>query len=170
LNLHQIRFSGRDAYQLHPVREVFDPDLWHSKYADGEFFEDKLVIVGPSSRAMPDIVATPVAPGMLGRALHLNAIAAALDHEFLFHSPLWLVFVAVIGAGILAWALILWMRRPLASLCCLVIVNETYLVLALLTYNVWGFLPVIPTIAAFLLVGLFGLTVGQLLQRRLTPI
>src|SRR5213080_4806146 len=46
---HLIRFSATDAYQPHPIWEIADPDMWHSKYSDGEFFEDKIVIVGPSA-------------------------------------------------------------------------------------------------------------------------
>ena len=46
---HLIRFSATDAYQPYPVWEIADPDMWHSKYSDGEFFEGKIVIVGPSA-------------------------------------------------------------------------------------------------------------------------
>jgi len=35
---HLIRFSATDAYQPYPVWEIADPDMWHSKYSDGEFF------------------------------------------------------------------------------------------------------------------------------------
>jgi len=49
----------------------------------------------------------------------------------------------------------------------LVAIGTAYAGAAFLTYNLWGlFLPVIPTIATFLLVGLAGLTVRQVLQRR----
>ena len=53
---HLIRFSATDAYQPYPVWEIADPDMWHSKYSDGEFFEDKIVIVGASARKLASML------------------------------------------------------------------------------------------------------------------
>src|ERR1043166_8600151 len=57
---HLIRFSASDAYQPYPIWEIADPDMWHSKYSDGEFFEDKIVIVGPSARTI--VIGGPSGP------------------------------------------------------------------------------------------------------------
>src|SRR4029078_11630078 len=48
---HMIRFTTPDAYEPHPLYEVFDPKLWHANYADGAFFKDKIVMVRPSAQA-----------------------------------------------------------------------------------------------------------------------
>ncbi len=59
---HFIRFSETDAYQPHPVWEIADPDMWHSKYSDGEFFEDKIVVVGGSAPKLLDVFDNPISP------------------------------------------------------------------------------------------------------------
>ena len=47
---HMIRFTAPDAFEPRPLYEVFDPKLWHANYADGAFFKDKIVMVGPSAQ------------------------------------------------------------------------------------------------------------------------
>ena len=68
-----------DAYPPRPLYEVFDPKLWHANYGDGAFFKDKIVIVGASAQIAHDFVATPMSPDTPGPALHLHAMAAAID-------------------------------------------------------------------------------------------
>ena len=80
---HLIRFSATDAYQPYPIWEIADPDMWHSKYSDGEFFEDKIVIVGPSAPKLHDVIDNPVSSEIKGPVMHLNVLAATMDHEFL---------------------------------------------------------------------------------------
>ena len=78
-----IRFTAPDAFAPRPLYEVFDPKSWHANYADGAFFKDKIVMVGPSAQVMHDVVDTPLSPNTLGPVLHLQAMAAAMGHEFL---------------------------------------------------------------------------------------
>jgi len=59
---HLIRFSATDAYQPYPIWEIADPDMWHSKYSDGEFFEDKIVVVGGSAPKLLDVFDNPISP------------------------------------------------------------------------------------------------------------
>ena len=49
---HMIRFTALDAFEPRPLYEVFDPKLWHANYADGAFFKDKIVMVGPSAQVV----------------------------------------------------------------------------------------------------------------------
>jgi CHASE2 domain-containing sensor protein len=100
---HLIRFSVTDAYQPYPIWEIADPDLWHSKYSDGEFFEDKIVIVGPSASKLGDVINNPIGPEIKGPVMHLNALAATMDHEFLRKLPVALDLVIVAVFGLLAW-------------------------------------------------------------------
>src|SRR4029077_2577539 len=100
---HLIRFSATDAYQPYPVWEIADPDIWHSKYSDGEFFEDKIVIVGPSAPKLHDVIDNPVSSEIKGPVMHLNVLAATMDHEFLRKLPVALDLVIVAVFGLLAW-------------------------------------------------------------------
>src|SRR6266446_4583954 len=84
---HMIRFTSPDAFEARPLYEVFDPKLWHANYADGAFFKNKIVMVGPSAQVMHDVVDTPMSPATLGPVVHLQAMAAALGHEFLRPTP-----------------------------------------------------------------------------------
>jgi CHASE2 domain-containing sensor protein len=112
---HLIRFSATDAYQPYPIWEIADPDLWHSKYSDGEFFEDKIVIVGPSASKLGDVIDNPVSPEIKGPVMHLNVLAATMDHEFLRKLPVALDLVIVAVFGLLAW-LLLGLRRAMVDL------------------------------------------------------
>ncbi|PYI71946.1 MAG: hypothetical protein DMF02_05040, partial [Verrucomicrobia bacterium] len=80
---YMIRFTAPDAFEQHRLYEVFDPKLWQANYANGAFFKDKIIMVGPSAQVLHDVVDTPISTTTLGPELHLQAMAAALGHEFL---------------------------------------------------------------------------------------
>ena len=63
---HMIRFTALDAFEPRPFYEVFDPKLWHANYADGTFFKDKIVMVGPSAQVEHDVVDTANEPNDTG--------------------------------------------------------------------------------------------------------
>src|SRR5438445_13216340 len=98
--------SAPDVFRPRPLYEVFDPKFWHANYADGDFFKNKVVIVGSSAQVAHDVSATPLGLDTPGPTLHLHAIAAALNHEFLRATPLSLDYATVCGPGVLAWTLI----------------------------------------------------------------
>src|SRR5438477_289896 len=106
LQSHSIRFSALDAYLPKALWEVFDPKMWHANYRDGNYFKDKVVIVGASSQVAHDVFDTPLNPETPGPALHLHALAAALDHEFLYGTAIPIDFATVIGGGILSWIVV----------------------------------------------------------------
>ncbi len=166
LQAHQIRFSAPDVFRPRPLYEVFDPKFWHANYADGDFFKNKVVIVGSSAQVAHDVSATPLGLDTPGPTLHLHAIAAALDHEFLRATPLSLDYAMVCGAGVLAWTLIAFVRRPLICLIALFAISAAYLGLARILYDQFGVLAmVVPTLSTFLSSGLFGLGFEYTLER-----
>ena len=138
---HLIRFSADDAYLPRPLYEVFDDKLWHANYHDGAFFKDKIVIVGASAQIMHDVVDTPLGPSRPGPKLHLEAMAAAMAHQFLRMTPLWVDYLLVVAAGLLAWALIGFVRHPLTALLLLVGITVVYLATARIAYDRVGLLP-----------------------------
>ncbi|PYJ21896.1 MAG: hypothetical protein DME99_06820, partial [Verrucomicrobia bacterium] len=84
---HMIRFTALDAFEPRALYEIFDPKFWHANYADGAFFKDKIVMVGPSAQVLHDVFDTPMSPTTFGPALHLQAMAAAMSHDFLKPTP-----------------------------------------------------------------------------------
>jgi adenylate cyclase len=165
LKSHLLRFSDVSAYPPRPLWEVFDEKLWHANYGDGSFFQDKIVMIGASAQVMHDFADTPM--GVLpGAVLHLNALAAALAHEFLVTTSPASNLVMTGLAGFLAWALVAWMRRPGLRIAILLLGSVAYLGAARVLYDQRGvLLEVVPTLSAFLLTGIFGLGFEYSLER-----
>jgi adenylate cyclase len=163
---HLIRFSAIDAYQPLPLYEVFDPKFWHANYADGSFFKGKVVVVGSSAPVQHDTVDTPLGPDTPGSVMHLHAMAAAMDREFLRNTPLSTDYALVCAAGLLAWGIIGFVRRPLFCILLLVAVSAAYVGAARLFYDRAGlFILAVPVLAAFLLSGAFSLGFQYALER-----
>src|SRR5215475_16141138 len=163
---HLIRFTSPDAFVPWPFYEVFDPKFWHANYADGAFFKDKIVIVGSSAQVAHDFVDTPMSPTTFGPALHLQAMAAAMNHEFLRPTPAKAGLVLVGAAGLAAWLLVAFLRRPLLCLGTLVLITAAYLGLTRLCYDRTGLLLLtIPVLSGLLLSGSFSLGFEYALER-----
>ncbi|MFL6539839.1 MAG: CHASE2 domain-containing protein [Chthoniobacterales bacterium] len=177
LNARLIRFSSLGAYHLKPLWEIFDPAIWTapipgptssgSGFGGGAFFKDKIVIIGAASQVEHDVVDTPVSPSLSGPILHLHSIAAALDHEFLWLTPVWLRYALVLAGGFLAWAIVSLIRRPVVSLIAICGVAVVHLVLVRVLYDRTGFLLMtVPTLGGFVLSGSFSLGWDYILERR----
>ena len=163
---HMIRFSALDAFEPRPLYEIFDPKFWHANYADGSFFKNKIVMVGSSAQVTHDVFDTPMSPETSGPALHLQAMAAALGHEFLQPTPPKTGLALVVGAGLAAWCLIVFLRRPLLCLAGLVVIAGAYLGAARFCYDKSGLLLLtVPVLSALLLSGLFSLGFEYALER-----
>src|SRR5207248_1915997 len=163
---HMIRFSALDAYEPRPLYEVFDPKLWRANYADGAFFKDKIVMVGPSAQVFHDVVDTPMSPATFGPTLHFQAMAAALGHEFLRSTPRKIELMLVCAAGLVAWLLVAFVRKPLVCLGGLVAITAGYLGTARLLYDNTGLLLLtVPVLSALVLSGSFSLGFEYFLER-----
>jgi adenylate cyclase len=163
---HMIRFTALDAFEPRSLYEVFDPKFWHANYADGTFFKDKIVMVGPSAQVEHDVVDTPMSPTTWGPSLHLQAMAAALRHEFLHATPAKTGLALVGAAGVTAWLLIAFLRRPLLCLGTLIAIAVVYLGAARFLYDKSGLLLLtVPVLSALLLSGLFSLGFEYALER-----
>jgi CHASE2 domain-containing sensor protein/class 3 adenylate cyclase len=163
---HLIRFSATDAYQPYPIWEIADPDMWHSKYSDGEFFEGKIVIVGASAPKLGDVIDNPISPEIKGPVMQLNVLAATMDHEFLRRLPVALDLVIVSGFGLLAWLLLRRVGRWLICLLSFVALSVVYLSLAFLLYNFLGmFVPIFPPLLTLLACGFLGFVAQKLHNR-----
>lgn len=166
LNAHLIRFSALDAYRPLPLYELFDAKFWHQNYADGAFFKDKIIVIGPSAQVTHDVEDTPLSPETPGPLLHLHAMAAALDHEFLSNTTLTTDYTLVCIAGVLAWVIVAFVRRPLLSILIMVVIGATYLGAVRLSYDRIGlFVLTVPVLATFLISGAFSLGFEYALER-----
>jgi len=166
LHGHMIRFTPLDAFEPRPLYEVFDPKLWKTNYGDGAFFKDKIVVVGPSAQIIHDVADTPMSPGTMGPTLHFQAMAAALNHEFLRATPRKISMILVCAGGLVAWLLVAFVRKPLVCLGGLVAVTAGYLLTARLLYDNTGLLLVtVPVLSALVLSGLFSLGFEYFLER-----
>jgi adenylate cyclase len=163
---YMIRFTAPDAFQPRPLYEIFDPKFWHANYGDGAFFKDKIVMVGPSAQVLHDVVDTPMSPLTRGSELHLQAMAAARGHEFLRSTPGKVGLLLVCAAGLLAWLLVGFVRKPLVCLGALVAITAAYLGMARLFYDNTGLLLLtIPVLSALVLSGSFSLGFEYFLER-----
>ena len=163
---HMIRFTAPDAFQPRPLYEIFDPELWRANYANGAFFKDKIVLVGPSAQVLHDVVDCPMSPTTPGPTLHLQAMAAALTHEFLRPTAPNIGLALVCAAGLVAWLFVAFVRKPLVCLGGLVAITAGYLVTARLLYDNTGFLLLtVPVLSALVLSGSFSLGFEYFLER-----
>jgi len=164
---YMIRFTAPDAFEQHRLYEVFDPKLWQANYANGAFFKDKIIMVGPSAQVLHDVVDTPISTTTLGPELHLQAMAAALGHEFLRPTQPKVGLTLVAAAGLIAWSLVALVRKPLICLGALVAITAAYLGMARLLYDNTGLLLLtVPVLAALVLSELFSLGFEYFLERR----
>jgi adenylate cyclase len=164
---YMIRFTAPDAFKTHPLYEIFDPKLWQANYANGAFFKDKIIMVGPSAQVLHDVVDTPFSTTTLGPELHLQAMAAALGHEFLRPTPPKVGLTLVAAAGLIAWSLVALVRKPLICIGALVAITAVYLGMARLLYDNTGLLLLtVPVLAALVLSGSFSLGFEYILERR----
>ena len=87
---HLFRYTApaRQGFRPHSLFEIFVPEYWERNYRSGEFFRDKIVVIGAEGNWQHDEHATPFG-SMPGPEVHLNAINAALHGEFIREFPRW---------------------------------------------------------------------------------
>ena len=119
-----IYFYGPSQTFTHiPFWHVLEPDNWNSYLQGGDFFEDKIVLIGSTAETHQDFHATPFGESlfypdpMSGVELHANAIASLMYGKTISpvipQAPVQGVFL-LLSVGTAAWV-ILRMRQPLSS-------------------------------------------------------
>jgi adenylate cyclase len=125
-----IRFTAppRTGYPFFPLYTIFLPEHWKANYANGVFFKDKVVVVGPAANIFQDehlvpLARTTIAQGekvsdrsMPGPEIHLNIVAATLAGELLRdmtpNQGGWMIA----SAGFVAWLFAIAIRGPIRRL------------------------------------------------------
>jgi len=116
--------------QPHSLHQIFVEDQWNSPtmYNRGEFFKGKIVLIGAVGESSEDRVQTPLGV-MLGTQIHLTAINAAINQDFIRHARQSTNILFIFGCGLLAWLIGAFVRRPILRL----------LLLVLAIFFVWAF-------------------------------
>lgn len=147
---HAIRFTAapRQGFPPTSLYKIFVPTYWKQNFQSGAFFNGKIVIIGAEGNWLHDEHPTPFG-NMPGAELHLNAINAALHHEFLSELPP----VGRIGccaiAGILAILLASGIRMPLIRFAASVGLTAAAVALGYLCFNQFSlYLPIIGPVTA----------------------
>lgn len=99
-----LRYAGPSRFRSFSFYKIFDPHSWAGDFKNGEFFKGKIVLVGPEGNWSKDVLPTPWGL-MAGAEIHLNAINALLQAEFLHPVPDETTSWLVIGSGVLVFLL-----------------------------------------------------------------
>ncbi len=164
---HRMRFAGPPGtFRPRSIFEIFVPRFWAGNYARGEFFRDKIVVIGATGNWQLDEHRTPFHL-MPGAEVHLNAINAALHGAFIAEvahpAQALLVFAAAAAAGLARR----WLRRPLVRFAVLLVGTAGWGGIALALYNDANvFIPCFGPLLAFNLNGIGGLALDIVLERR----
>jgi adenylate cyclase len=126
--LHLFRFSGKPGtYPVIPFYEIFLGPYWTNNFANGAFFKDKLVVIGPAANIFHDEHRTPFpGPTMLGPEIHLNVMAAARRGEFLGETSYEADIGLILGSGFLSWLLTILVRAPVRRLLAALVATAAY--------------------------------------------
>ncbi len=167
LNEHLFRYTAppRAGFPPHSLFEIFVPDYWKHNYRSGAFFRGKTVVLGAEGNWQHDEHPTPFG-SMPGAELHLNAINAALHHEFIRELSSRTIVLITIGAGVFAILLSLGISSPWLRLLALVVTNAGWAGLALYVFNHASvYLPIAAPGLQLNFTLLFGLAVDFTLER-----
>jgi adenylate cyclase len=143
----RIRFP--EEFFPRSLYEIFVEGIWsRPPYNRGELFRDKIVLIGQSGNQAEDRIITPLGT-VLGPSVHLAALNAALNGDFLHELPIWGDFALIVAAGVVAWMLGAWVKRPVVRVALLVGTALVYFLGAQVLFNVAGIelLLLAPTIA-----------------------
>ncbi|MEB3338305.1 MAG: adenylate/guanylate cyclase domain-containing protein, partial [Leptolyngbyaceae bacterium] len=103
----EIFFYGpRYTFETIPFFHLIDPQNWNGYLRSGQYFKDKIVLIGPTATDLQDFQRTPFSDKLPGIEIHANAIATLMENRAIasLPNPLLnglLVFVGVMGSGVL---------------------------------------------------------------------
>lgn len=158
-------------YPIHSLYGIFVDSIWEANFQNGEFFKDKMVLIGPASLGLHDYHPTPVGT-MLGPQIHLCALTSALagDEGFVGEPSLagkWMTFIAFVVLAMLIYFIV---RNFLWRFITIIIIVIAGLTASWLAYNEFNtMLLTASSLAAFLLISGVGLgadTIATLIEKR----
>ncbi len=141
---HQpVMFRYAEDFRPRSLHEIFVETLWNAPpYNGGAFFREKIVVIGASEQSSEDRVQTPFGI-KTGPLLHLSAINAALNRDFLAETTRPADVALIVAGGFLAWLLGAYVRRPLLRLLLLAVAVVAYHQIAQHVTNQFGLIPLL---------------------------
>ena len=110
----RIRFAGAGGtFPVVSMGHVMNPATWQSEFNSGEYFRDKVILVGPGPMVFDNSHSTPNGE-MSATELQLNYINAALQGDFIHPSGRLANIALTFLTGLLALILASLIRPPLA--------------------------------------------------------
>ncbi|MFW6296509.1 MAG: CHASE2 domain-containing protein [Halothece sp.] len=97
--------------------DVLDPDNWKTYLQNGEYFQDKIVLIGATANSFQDIHPTVFSEQMAGVEIHANAIATLLENRTLTPAPPYpwqqglFVLIITLGSGTIISQFERWPKR-----------------------------------------------------------
>jgi adenylate cyclase len=136
-------------FKNYSLYQIFDPQAWENNFKNGDFFRDKIVVVGPQGDFAKDKSSTAYGQ-MDGSEIHLNAINALLQNEFLTRSSGAFTLLTIIVAALLALTLALLLVEIAWRFLAVVVVVGGYTLAQIAAYNGPGWLlPAVGPIGLF---------------------
>ncbi len=164
-----FRFAGsgdEGGFLPESVYKIFVPAIWENNYKNGEFFRDKVVLIGQYGNFMKDQLPTPFGL-MWGPEIHLNALNAALKKDFITTLSIRGEFLLIAGAGLAALLLSWFVLQPILRFLLLIGLSGLFAVVAGLLYNRFGTLILVMSpMVAFTGSGLTALAWQSYLERK----
>lgn len=117
--------SIENVYAPKSIYGIFDEVIWQDNYGGGEFFKDKVVLVGPAAPQFHDSHPTP-AGLVLGAQLHLQSIGCLLAGSFLHDAPWYWHWLGMLGMAMVGSLLVMCVKNPVVVV-----------VLSLVAVGVW---------------------------------
>lgn len=113
LRLHGHEETGsNELYSPKSVYTIFFEKEWKMNYQNGEFFRDKVVMIGPVAPRFQDSHLTPMGT-LTGPQLHMQAIACGLDGAFIQRMANPWPGMMLLGFVALLWTALI--NRPMLS-------------------------------------------------------
>jgi len=104
LNPRVIRFTNLTKIPTFSLYKIFEPHVWEQTFHNGDFFRDKIVLVGPKGDWFKDQLYTPL-DQMNGAEIHVNAMNALLQNDFLHPVSRSTTFLLILAAAFSAFLL-----------------------------------------------------------------
>lgn len=165
--LNRMRFCGASGtFAPRSLFMIFAPRYWRQNFGSGDFFRDKIVVIGAHGNWQQDEHLTPM--GMMpGPELHLNAINSLLHPDFIRELPAAANAAIVVALALIPSLLRRLSPKPYARFLALLGISAAWFAAVFQLYNSAGvFLPSFVPLIALNLNGISGLFLDMVLERR----
>ncbi len=135
---HLFKYSST-SYRPISIYEIFLPQAWEKNFANGSFFKDKIILIGPEGNWSHDEHDTPVKSSMPGPEVHLNAISAGLNGHFIGESSRISDMLIILASGLLTLVNSIIFKNPFLKALNVVLGLVAYVSLLYVCFNTFSF-------------------------------